>query len=91
VLDRELALYLDLVLEGGSRAQCIDLLSGAKLDSVAECIGVNECNRQANNKEAKQLVDVAPYWGEPHISGILWFSLCNVISIMFFLVLRLDV
>jgi hypothetical protein len=27
VLDRELALCLDLVLEGGSGAQCTDLLS----------------------------------------------------------------
>jgi hypothetical protein len=35
VLDRELALCLDLVLEGGSGAQCTDLLSGVKLDSVA--------------------------------------------------------
>jgi hypothetical protein len=35
VLDRELALCLDLVLEGGSGAQCADLMSGAKLDSVA--------------------------------------------------------
>jgi hypothetical protein len=42
-------------------------------------------------KKAKRLVDVAPHWGEPRISGVLWFSLCNVISVMFFLVLRLDV
>jgi hypothetical protein len=30
----------------------------------------------------KQFVDVAPPWGEPRISGVSWFSLCNVISIM---------
>jgi hypothetical protein len=35
VLDRELALCLDLVLEGGTGAQCIDLLLGVKLDFVA--------------------------------------------------------
>jgi hypothetical protein len=44
-----------------------------------------------NNKEAKRLVDVAPHWGEPRISGVLWFDLCNFIYVMFFLVLRLDV
>jgi hypothetical protein len=35
VLGRDLALCLDLVLEGGSGAQCANLLSIAKLDSVA--------------------------------------------------------
>ena len=50
---------------------------------------MNECKIQAHNKEAKRLVDVAPHWGEPRISGVSWFSLCNVISVMFFLVLRL--
>jgi hypothetical protein len=35
VLDRELAMFLDLVLEGGSRAQCVDLLSYVKLGYVA--------------------------------------------------------
>jgi hypothetical protein len=35
VLDRELALGLDLVLEGGSGAQCMDLLFGLKLESMA--------------------------------------------------------
>ena len=34
VLDRELARCLDLVLEGGSDAQCADILSDVKLDSV---------------------------------------------------------
>jgi hypothetical protein len=43
-----------------------------------------------NNKEAKRLVDIAPHWGEPRISGVLWFALCNVISVMFCLVLRLE-
>jgi hypothetical protein len=33
VLDRGLALCPDLVLEGGSSAQCTDLMSGAKMDS----------------------------------------------------------
>ena len=28
---------VDLVLEGGSGAQCTNLLSGAKLDSLAQC------------------------------------------------------
>jgi hypothetical protein len=41
-------------------------------------------------KKAKQLVDVAPHWGEPCTSSVLWFSLCNVISIMFCLLLRLE-
>jgi hypothetical protein len=27
--------------------------------------------------KAKRLVDVAPHWGEPRTSGVLWFSLCN--------------
>jgi hypothetical protein len=35
VLGRDLALCLDLVLKGGFGAQCVDLLSNAKLDSVA--------------------------------------------------------
>jgi hypothetical protein len=35
VLDRELEIFLDLVLEGGYGAQCTDLLSSAKLESVA--------------------------------------------------------
>jgi hypothetical protein len=35
VLDRELALCLDLVLEGVFGAQCIDLVSYVKLGSVA--------------------------------------------------------
>jgi hypothetical protein len=33
-------------------------------------------------KKAKRLVDVAPSWGEPRISGVLWFSLCYVISVI---------
>jgi hypothetical protein len=35
VLDRDLYLCLDLVLEGGSGAQCAYILSSANLDSVA--------------------------------------------------------
>jgi hypothetical protein len=35
VLDREVALCLDLFLEGVSGAQCTDLLSSAKLNYVA--------------------------------------------------------
>jgi hypothetical protein len=42
---------------------------------------VNECILE-NNKEVKPFVDVAPPWGEPRISGVPWFSLCCVISIM---------
>jgi hypothetical protein len=34
MLDRELALFLDLVLEGGSGDRCVDLLSYAKLGSM---------------------------------------------------------
>jgi hypothetical protein len=30
-------------------------------------------------------VDVAPPWGEPHISGVSWFSLCSAIFVMHFL------
>jgi hypothetical protein len=37
---------------------------------------------EMNNKEVKRLVDVAPHWGEPRISGVLWFSLCYVISVI---------
>jgi hypothetical protein len=33
----------------------------------------------------KQFVDVAPPWGEPHISGVSWFALCSVISVIHFL------
>ena len=50
MLDRELALCLDLVLEGGSSAQCENLLSYVNLGSMAWCTGVNECNIQTNNK-----------------------------------------
>jgi hypothetical protein len=46
---------------------------------------VTGCNILANNKEAKRFVDVAPPWGEPRISGVSWFSLCSVISVMHFL------
>jgi hypothetical protein len=35
VLDRELALCIDLVLEGGSSDWCAYILSGAELDSMA--------------------------------------------------------
>jgi hypothetical protein len=35
VLDRELDWCLELVLEGGSGAQCTDIMFGVKLDSVA--------------------------------------------------------
>jgi hypothetical protein len=35
-----------------------------------------------NNKEAKNLVDVAPHWGEPRIFGVLWVALCCVIFVM---------
>jgi hypothetical protein len=41
-------------------------------------------------KKVNHLVDVSPHWGEPRTYGVLWFSLCNVISIMFFMVLRLE-
>jgi hypothetical protein len=30
----------------------------------------------------KWFVDVAPPWGEPHISSVSWFALCNVISVI---------
>jgi hypothetical protein len=46
---------------------------------------VTGCKILANNKEAKQFVDIAPPWGEPHISGVSWFALCSVISVMHFL------
>jgi hypothetical protein len=46
----KLALCLELGLEGGSGAQCTDLLSYAKLDSVAWCTRVSECKRLKNNK-----------------------------------------
>jgi hypothetical protein len=45
------------------------------------------CNILANNKEAKQFVEVAPPWGEPHISGVSWFALCSVFLSCIFLVL----
>jgi hypothetical protein len=35
VLDRALALCLDLILEGGSGAYCVDLMSYVKLNYVA--------------------------------------------------------
>ena len=46
-----LALCLDLVQEGGSGAQCADLLSYAKLGSVAQFTGADECNIQKKDKE----------------------------------------
>jgi hypothetical protein len=46
---------------------------------------VTGCMILANNKEAKRFVNIAPPWGEPRISGVSWFSLCNVISVMHFL------
>ena len=42
-------------------------------------------------KKVKRLVDIAPHWGEPRISGVSWLALCNVIFVMLLLVLRLDV
>jgi hypothetical protein len=36
MLDKYLAQCLDLFLEGGSGTQCVDLLSGEKLDSVCK-------------------------------------------------------
>jgi hypothetical protein len=53
-----------------------------KFDYVAYCTGVNRCNILVNNKEVKRFVDVAPPWGEPHISGVPWFSLCCIIYVM---------
>jgi hypothetical protein len=43
---------------------------------------VNGCKILENNKEVKQFLDVAPPWGEPHISGVSWFSLYSVIFFM---------
>ena len=75
--DRELALCLDLVLEGGSSAQCADPMSSTKFDSVAQCTGENECKIQMNNKEAKWLVDVA-HIGMNHVylMSLVFFVLC---------------
>jgi hypothetical protein len=39
---------------------------------------VTEFKILENNKEAKRFLDVAPPWGEPCISGVSWFFLCNV-------------
>ena len=47
----KIAMFLDLVLEGGSGAQCAYILSSENLDSVAQCTGVTECKRLKNNKE----------------------------------------
>jgi hypothetical protein len=35
MLDREVPMCLDLVLEGGSSAQCTNIMYGARLDYVA--------------------------------------------------------
>ena len=40
------------------------------------------CKILVNNKEVKWFVDVAPPWGEPSISSVSWFVLCNVIYVM---------
>jgi hypothetical protein len=63
VLDRELDLCLDLVLEGGSGAQCVDLLSYEKLGYVAWCTGVNECKIQMYNKEGEAIGGCSPTLG----------------------------
>jgi hypothetical protein len=46
---------------------------------------VTGCKILENNKEVKWIVDVVPLWGEPCISSVSWFSLCNVIPVMHFL------
>jgi hypothetical protein len=43
---------------------------------------VDECKISIDNKEAKQLVDVALHWGEPHISGVFGFLCAGVIYVM---------
>jgi hypothetical protein len=43
---------------------------------------VTRCNILVNNKEAKRFVDLAPHWGEPHLSSVSWFSFCSVFSVM---------
>ena len=43
---------------------------------------MTECKILVDNKEVKWLVDVAPHWGEPRISGVSLFSLCYFISVM---------
>jgi hypothetical protein len=40
-----------------------------------------------DNKEEEELVDVAPHWGEPHISYVMiaWCSIVNMLLMSFML------
>jgi hypothetical protein len=58
-----LALCIDLVLEGGSGAQCVDLLSSAELDSMSWCTEIVECKRLMNNKEDEAVSGCSPTLG----------------------------
>jgi hypothetical protein len=52
----------------------VDLLSFAELD-----LWLNACKEiEETNKEEEELVDVAPHWGEPHISCVI--VLCAICS-----------
>lgn len=82
------SMHLTYFLEGkerGSSTQCVDLMSCAKYDYMAQCTRVTRCKILVNNKEAMRFVDVAPPWGEPCIYGVSWFDLCYDISFMHFL------
>jgi hypothetical protein len=75
------ALCLDLIGEGGSGKVCVDLMSFAKL-ALWLCAQENKnVERLKTNKEEKELVDVAPHWGEPCISCVV--VLCAMLFILF--------
>jgi hypothetical protein len=64
---------------------CTDHLSTAKLGSVALCTGADGCKilKKTNKEKKKKLVDVAPHWGEPHISCV--DVLCAMLLMLFML------
>jgi hypothetical protein len=84
-------------LEGGSGGLHADLLPSIELRSVALCTGVEECEILKINKQENKnkLVDVAPHWGEPHISCVLmcfvqYSSCCLWVYLLSALILMYD-
>jgi hypothetical protein len=58
---------------------CADLLSYAEL----ACGSVHVRRLEGANKEEEEMVDVAPHWGEPHISCVKCFVLdCSCIFLV---------
>jgi hypothetical protein len=71
------ALCCAKIREGGSGEVHADLLSYAEL----VCGSVHVRRLTKDNKEEEELVDVAPHWGEPHISYVV-IALCSMVVML---------